>query len=203
MSRRNRNPQRILKKGYLIIGDGKTESWYFSQLKKHVPLSAKITLSPPLPIKRSLTDIEDEINEQLQHFDKVFWIVDLDTIIADQQIDRFKKIYQRLLKKRKHPFVFINNPCLEFWFLLHFEQTSRPFSSCEEVVRALKTYPEMANYNKSEKYYKNPRRDIYQRLKDRLDTAKSNAALLGSFDNDNPKKALAEINMIFSELEFD
>ncbi len=200
MARRDKSLRRIPQKGYLIIGDGETESWYFSKLKEHEKLTVRLTLSPPLPIKRSLSDISTEISEQLKHYDKVFWIVDLDVIIADQQIDRFIQVYNNLRQSSDQLYIYINNPCLEFWFLLHFEQTSRPFNRCDEVQRSLKKFPEIADYEKSERYYKNYRLDIWQRLKKRLEAAKSNAASLGFFDLNQPKKSLAEVWQIFSEL---
>ncbi|MBF0340814.1 MAG: RloB domain-containing protein [Magnetococcales bacterium] len=43
--------------------------------------------------------------------------------------------------------VYVSVPCLEFWFLLHYEETDQPFSTCDEVGRRLGQ--KMGRYAKS------------------------------------------------------
>ena len=60
----------------------------------------------------------------------------------------------------------------------------------------------LKDYEKSEKYYKNPRQDIYQKVKQFQKDAISNAGKLGSFNFDNPETAKAEIYKLFQLLGF-
>ncbi len=94
--------------------------------------------------------------------------------------------------------VLINNPCLEIWFLLHFKFTSKPFKDCSETENMLKRY--LSDYEKSQKYYKNRRLDIYKRLRIYLQKAIKNGKKLGTFDFKNMESPKAEIYKIFGLL---
>ena len=41
----------------------------------------------------------------------------------------------------------LSNPAFEFWFLLHFQNTSRPYANATEVIADLKNH--LPNYEKS------------------------------------------------------
>ena len=72
--------------------------------------------------------------------------------------------------------IILSDPCFEYWLLLHFELTDRPFvavgkgrAACDEVIAALRRHrPE---YRKNE-----PR--IYEQFQEHVDTAVSNAERL-------------------------
>jgi hypothetical protein len=55
----------------------------------------------------------------------------------------------------------ISNPCCEYWFLLHFEHTDRPFRNADQVCDALRRY--IPDYNKS--------KPVYLLLRDQMETA--------------------------------
>jgi hypothetical protein len=95
--------------------------------------------------------------------------------------------------------VIVNNPCLEYWFLLHFKQTSKYYETYAILEKLLKKY--LPDYDKSEKYYKNSRQDIYQRLKSYLKAAIDNAGRLGEFDFANTETGIAEMYKLFNEDE--
>lgn len=82
--------------------------------------------------------------------------------------------------------------------MLHFEQTSKYFRNYEELIKSLKKY--LKDYEKTEKYYKNPRENIYQKLKPNLQNAIINAEKLGEFSFDNYPKGITEMYEIFNEL---
>lgn len=91
--------------------------------------------------------------------------------------------------------VMINNPCLEYWFLLHFEPTSRSFSTCDEATARLKRY--LPDYAKTQAYYTAQNRDIYLKLRSRLPDAIANAKQLGAFDFNNPYSGMAQMHLLF------
>jgi hypothetical protein len=194
------------KKVYSIIVDGETEVWYFQMMKRHEDLP-KIDVKPELPKRKKLKEQFEAVLENAKLYDKVFWIVDFDTIIKEDKeakkgtesaLQAFLK-YLKTLSKYRNVAVYVNNPCLEFWYLLHFEATSRYFPQCETVEKLLQKN-HLTDYEKSQKYYTKRDNDIYKKLKPLQQEAIKNAAKLGDFEFDNPQLAKAEMYQIFESL---
>lgn len=95
--------------------------------------------------------------------------------------------------------VIVNNPCLEFWFLLHFEKTAKQFNACSSAELQLKKY--LKSYEKSQKYFTKQNDDIYLKLRPYLKTGLSNSVFLGNFDKENPQKAMCEMELLFQSQE--
>jgi hypothetical protein len=91
--------------------------------------------------------------------------------------------------------VVVNNPCLEFWFLLHFEKTSKYFDTCSVAEIQLKKY--LKNYEKTQKFFTKQNDDIYSKLKPNFQTAIKNSLALGNFDDQDLKKAMCEMELLF------
>ena len=198
----NRKRQiRKLRKSYLIIVEGQTEKWYLDLFKKHEQdRLPRIDIKPEIPKRKKLKEIHEQILDNEKQYDKVIWIVDLDVIIADNQITEFKKIIKNL-EKMKKVIVLVNSPCLEFWFLLHHVNTSRFFSKCKNVEKELHKVDILKEYEKTEKYFKSSN-DIYNRLKPYQRKAIKNAESLGVLSFNDINSAKAEINQLF-EIVFD
>ena len=68
--------------------------------------------------------------------------------------------------------VAVSRPCFEFWLLLHFEFTTRPFggvpgqSACAQVTRELRRH--LPDYQKNDA-------GVFERIADRIPTAVTNA----------------------------
>lgn len=64
-------------------------------------------------------------------------------------------------------------PCFEFWYLLHANQSTKPYgvigSPCDSVVKDLQQVPYFASYSKSDC------EGIYDKLSSRMNSAISNA----------------------------
>ncbi len=114
---------------------------------------------------------------------------------ATKPIAELKEFYD---KTPDNTIIIINNPCLEFWFLLHYEPTLKYFATYADIKKELKKH--LSDYEKTEKYFKNSRQDIYQHLKPNLATAINNAILTGSFDFKNTHKGLSEMHIVFNKL---
>ena len=93
--------------------------------------------------------------------------------------------------------VIINNPALEFWFLLHFEMTSKYFSSCDEAIKQLKKH--LPDYEKTKHYFTKQDNDIYLKLRPSLNKANTNASKLSPFDIEDTFKGVSEMNKIFEQ----
>lgn len=196
------------KKAYAFLVDGHTEAWYLQMLRKNEP-SLGVSIKPELPTKKILKAQYDKVCELEKEYDKVFWIIDLDTIRKEtkEAVKGHHNSLQELeslLKKtaaNDNIIIVINNPCLEFWFLLHFQDTNKIFTDCDNATKHLKTlFPE---YEKTERFFKQDN-DIYRQLKPRLKQAIANAEKTPLFDIRNAKddagRSLSEMIKIFKEL---
>lgn len=190
------------KEVFAIVVDGDTEIWYFQMMKKFEKLS-KVDIQPDLPKKKKLKEQFEHVKEGARIYDKVIWLIDLDTINKEDRkrkasdppkIREFQR-YIEELKVMKNVHVLVNSPCLEFWFLLHFSKTGRYFQKCETAENELRKI--FTGYNKNRKFFLNPPQDIYTKLHSYQKDAISNAEKLGEFDFENPHKAVAETYKLF------
>lgn len=191
---------------FSFVVDGECELWYLQLLKQEEKLN--VYLEPKIPQKKKLKEQFKDVEELTKESKKVFWIVDFDDIVektnnaktgSETPLKEFEKFYNKCKNKKYKDkiVVIINNPCLEFWFLLHFEQTTKYYETYEKLEKPLKKC--LSGYEKKEKYYKNRRENIYQKLNNNLQKAISNSEKLGEFDFENIK-GIAEMYKIFNEL---
>lgn len=185
-----------------IIVDGETESWYFQLMQTHEKY-AKLSVKPEIPQRKSLQKQYESVVENAKYYDAVIWVVDFDTVLKENRerkkgtlssITQFKQYLNDLEQDQPNVKVVVNQPCFEFWLLLHFADTSRTFSNCNEAEKLLRNH--IKGYEKTEKFYKNPKNDMYKHLKDLQVTAIENAQKLGIFDADEPANSKAEIYQI-------
>ena len=206
MKRPKKNPPS--KSALAFVVDGETEAWYLHMLKRNES-SIRVNISPEIPSKKSLEEQYKLVCKLSgEEYTKVFWLVDLDTIIKEASeapkgkqspIKLFEEYRETLSKEFLNVVVVVNNPCLEFWFLLHFERTSKYFDTCSGAETQLKKY--LKNYEKTKKFFTKENDDIYLKLKPSLKTALSNSSALGCFDAQNPKQAMCEMELIFQSEE--
>ena len=188
------------KKKAAVFVDGECEFWYFQMMKRNEN-AINIDLLPKLPRKKKLFDLYKEVKISARDYDLVIWIVDLDKILEEERSkkkdgknpkEEFLKYYKDLAKL-KNVKVIVSNPCLEYWLLLHFEYTAKPFNDCKEVNQLLKKH--LKDYDKSEKYF--VKNDIYKKIKGNQPTAVKNAKKLGEFDIENFDSSICEMFKIF------
>jgi len=195
MSRKNKRgsqkPQ--IRRSFVVIGDGETEYWYIQKLIAYEKDNLDhLSLKPELPREKGFEKSYEDIKNLEKGYDKIFWIVDFDTIIGEtkeakkgnpRKLDIFRKYFKDLSDNEKI-IIIINNPCLEYWFLQHFGKFTRYFKGYNgELKREIKKH--IQNYDKKEKFYNssNGGKGIYSFLKPKL-----GKAILNSRDISNPKK---------------
>lgn len=131
-----------------IIGEGLTELFYFSHIKKL--LECRCSISPRLFENNSMEKIEKKLIELLK--EDVFVICVFDADVSRRSSAENKKLLS--LKKRydnnKNVLLCDSLQSIEYWFLLHYEDTCRHFNDSAATVQALKRY--MPTYNKSRKF---------------------------------------------------
>ncbi|MDP2167913.1 MAG: RloB family protein [Thermodesulfovibrionales bacterium] len=136
----------------LIVCEGrKTEPVYFTALKNELRLSSvniricgKECGSAPL----SVVDYALSEYKKSREYDRVFCVFDKDQHETyDVALQKIKEI-----KDSKKFSAITSVPCFEFWLLLHFEESARPYASagnnsvCDSVVHDLKRH--VPNYKK-------------------------------------------------------
>lgn len=187
-----------------VYVDGLCEQWYFQMMKRNEN-ALHIDLQPKLPRKKKLAELYTEVKRSANDYDLVVWIVDLDKVLEEEKRKKkdgkspkeaFKQYYKEL-SKVKNIKVLISNPCLEYWFLLHFEYTAKPFQDCSEAGALLKK--SIRDYDKSEKFF--VRNDLYRRLKGHQSKAVLHAKRLGDFDIDHFEKSVCEVYKFFDANE--
>jgi hypothetical protein len=197
----------LSKPSVAVVCDGECESWYVQMLRRNEP-SLGVTLKPEIPQKKKRKELFERVKELSKHYDKVFWVVDYDAINSEEKDAKkgeespgqeFKKFVQALEKQHDNVVVIVNSPCLEFWLLLHFEETGKFFDLCEKAAKQLKKY--LPDYEKSAKYYTKQDKDIYLRLKPHLKAALANSKKLKAFDLDNPDQAMSQMHLFFESDE--
>lgn len=196
-----------------VIVDGKDEKWYLEKVKKHYQCDKlrEIRIEPNLPQEKGVKDLFELAKEKVeQNYGMVMLFLDFDDIMASKDEMRiFKDLYSKWLEATANPTrrskyswmakmrVIVNNPCLEYWYLLHFKKTTKFYERYEpHLKQELRKQPGMQQYEKKEDYY-NRLPDIYQRLTEHgsLEAARKNAE---DFDlNTYMQRGTSEIFKLF------
>ena len=136
MSRQKRN--RRFKVKYAVLGDGITEQFYLKHLKDIKGYN--YALRPSLFNNIEMSEAHDIIDELLKGgTDGIVYLTDYDTVVNQGKREQFKKLKKQFEDK---PQVLIceTMPSIEFWFLLHYQNTSKPFQNATEALNALKKH---------------------------------------------------------------
>lgn len=190
---------------YAIVVDGDCEFWYIQMLKRNEN-SINVNLEPKIPQKKKLSDQFEKAIELSEIYDKVYWIIDFDVINRETRLAKkgsktalqeCKEYFNLIEKEHKSITTIINNPCLEYWFLLHFESTAKYYETCEKVIKQLKKHNSLAKYEKNRDYFTKQNNDIYLKLRPYLCNAIQNAKKLGSFDFNHSRSGMSQMQLIF------
>lgn len=189
------------KPSFAFVVDGHTEVWYLQMLKRH-ERRLNLKIKPEIPNRKSIEDQGALVMDLAdREYSRVFWLVDLDVLLKESKKGlrtpwkRFSELRQRILRKKKNVSILSINPCLEFWFLLHFRQTSKQFLSCAPVGSELRSH--LTDYEKSKRFFTREGDDIYSKLRPFLTQAIDHAERLGEFDPDDQFKAICEMHLLF------
>lgn len=150
MSRRKKN--RKLKKRILIIGEGKTEKIYFTDMKEQEETSFVIIPELGKKGRSDFANIFRKAEECAEFYEFVYCVLDLDVICNKFQTNSYDDKKNKLLKKNKNIKIIESHPCFEEWILLHFEYFAGSCEKCGTVKAKLENH--MPNYKKSNSIYK-------------------------------------------------
>lgn len=140
--------ERRFKLKYAVLGEGITEQWYLSHLKKDKDYS--FSIRPSLFADIGIEKAEGIIDELLSGgCDQVTFLTDHDTIVNQGKKAEFDKLLSKY-EDVEEVLICDSMPSIEYWFLLHFAYTTKEFVNCDEVVRDLKNHT--ADYSKKKSY---------------------------------------------------
>jgi len=135
-----------------VLGDGQTEHYYFKHLKEIK--GYRYSLRPYFFASISLSEADRLIDDLLNSgINKVFFITDYDTVVNQNTQQQFNSLINKY-KTINEVLILETMPSIEFWFLLHYQFTTRPFLNASEAEVVLKRY--LPNYNKKIAYLKDP-----------------------------------------------
>ena len=131
-----------------ILGEGLTELFYFSHLKKF--LGYRYSISPRLFENNSIEKIDKKIKELLNEDVFVICVFDADVSRRSDAENRKMAALKKKYEKNGNVILCDSLQSIEYWFLLHFEDTCRHFLDSAATERALKRY--LPTYGKTRKY---------------------------------------------------
>lgn len=135
-----------------IVGAGITEYWYLKHLKPLLGL--KYELYPRLFGNESMTNINKRIEEALEIDAHVICLFDED--VKQWNEVEAKRIIDLHQKYDAHKKVTLccSMPSIEYWFLIHYENTNRHLRTSKDAIKALQKY---IQFVKSEHFLRSPK----------------------------------------------
>jgi len=145
---RKKKPAQNTRQVIHIVGEGMTELFYFSHMKRL--LDYRCSISPRLFENNSIEKIEKKIIELLKEDVFVICVFDADvsrrSTTENKKLNALKKHYA----KNTNVLLCDSLQSIEYWFLLHYEDTCRHFNDSAATEHALKNY--IPAYDKTRKY---------------------------------------------------
>jgi len=153
----------------LIVCEGdKTEPKYFESLRAEFKLGTVIVVeggewgSAPISVVDYALSRDERVSRRRKTrqkgqtseppFGEVWCVFD---------VDQHESFHRAVDKARANGLeLVVSNPAFEYWYLLHFRETDRPFADASEVIKSLKVY--LPDYDKG---------DVFDHLFDRTDEA--------------------------------
>lgn len=143
---------RTLKPGYHIVGEGLTEYSYFKHLKSL--FGYVCTIKPRFCKNTCIKQMDEAISQILEADATAICVFDADTTTRNKtESDHLQKLKKKY-KSYKNVIFCDSMPSIEYWFLIHYEETRAGFSSASQVTAALKKH--IPNYEKTSKFLGNP-----------------------------------------------
>lgn len=134
----------------VVVGAGITEFWYLKHLKKLQGF--RYVLRPSLFGNESMPAIQQRIQDAITSGSSVICVFDEDVRQwNDTEKKRMADIH-RMYDGHDKVVIASSMPSIEYWFLLHYENTNRFFGTSEKVMEALRKH--ILNFDKKEQFLK-------------------------------------------------
>lgn len=172
---RKRKERRLKAPTITIIGEGATEKFYFTHLKR---LKGYNYICKPRNFtEQSLEEMQRQIERVLADDGMAVCVFDADVArfhsAEKQKLDNIRRRYS------DNPNVILcdSMPSIEFWFLLHYINTNRYFATSNDVISVLQKY--LSAFSKQQSFL-SKETWVNELVKDdKLNTAINNAIAIG------------------------
>lgn len=134
-----------------IIGAGITEQWYFTHLK--ALRGYRVKIRPRFFGTETAAGLDKKIEEVLRNEGIAICVYDAD--VSTWNAAERKKLAALQKKYEGNASVLLcdSMPSIEYWFLLHYKQTTRHFGTSKAVIKELKKH--IPQYDKTEQFLSN------------------------------------------------
>ncbi len=126
----------------VVCEDGKLTPTYLRALCAHLRVSSASVSIPPnrgsAPI--SVVDFAAERFRRDSGYDRAFCVIDRDGHESYARAIARAEGYASRENDRVPMRTIISDPCVEYWFLVHFEAVTRPMRNCDDVIHALRAH---------------------------------------------------------------
>ncbi|MCE5177850.1 MAG: RloB family protein [Porphyromonadaceae bacterium] len=144
MARRKKNT-RSIKPGVYIIGEGITEQYYLSHVKRIFRLN--YIVKPRFFGNSSILELEKKIEALLPDDVLIICVFDADVSKYNEAEKQRLELLYKIYGNSPNVLLCDSLPSIEFWFLIHFLDTNRRFQNSSETETLLKIY--IASYRKT------------------------------------------------------
>ncbi|WP_319268428.1 RloB family protein [uncultured Draconibacterium sp.] len=149
MARKKKNIR--LRTSFAVLGDGRTEQAYLKHLK--AIRDYRYSVYPSLFDNITHDTAEKKIDELLSGgCDLIVYITDYDTVVSQVKQKTFNDLVKKY-EKNDEVLICESMPSIEFWFLLHYQLTTREFKNADEAAELLKKY--IPDFSKSKDFLEN------------------------------------------------
>lgn len=146
-TQKSRNPIPV------IIGAGITEQWYFTHLQNL--LNLRIKIRPRFFGTENIHELDKKIAQVIGEGAVAVCVFDADTAEFSETEARKVEALKKKYASKKNVVLCDSLPSIEYWFLIHYEDTNRHFANSHAVEVTLRSY--INDYEKKEVFLKNPK----------------------------------------------
>lgn len=180
-----------------FVGAGLTEYYYLKHLKT---LDSSYQFRLPLRYfgRETIHEIEKNIEEILSINGTAYCVFDTDVTTWDQKEEQRLIELKRKYADNENVYIFTSLPSIEYWFLLHFENTNRFMATSHEAMNALRKH--IPDFDKNTQFLE---KDQWVRLllaDNRLATACERAETFGNNKTPDDTISYSELYKLFKLL---
>ena len=146
-TQKSRNPIPV------IIGAGITEQWYFTHLQNL--LNLKVRIRPRFFGTENIHELDKKIAQVIGEGTVAICVFDTDTAAISETEAKKVEALKKKYANKKDVILCDSFPSIEYWFLIHYEDTNRHFVNSHAAEVTLRSY--IDNYEKKEVFLKNAR----------------------------------------------
>ena len=170
MARRVEN-RKQQKRSVTILGEGLTEQYYFTHIR--TLFGYHYTIKPYFFSVTSLAEMDRKISEAISDGGFVIAVFDADVSSRNEAEKKKLECIRKKYAKKKNVILCDSMTSIEYWFLLHFENTNRHFKDSAATEQELKKH--ITDYEKKVKFLQNIKWVSDLCSEGKLETAKQRA----------------------------